>query len=210
MRSRPRRLADRIRTRLTYANVMSTFAVFLLLGTGTAYAAGSIGSRQVIDDSLRSIDIKNDNLTGTDTKNGTLGAGELSADARNQLRPPAHYSGGGSQIVDTDDTDGLQEVTSLQVPAGNYLVVYTGRATNDWSAPTTLHCRITTADGSIGTPVDIEVGSTSVDNQDTIAINGGRDLFGVSNDISLKCVASNAAKVTVTGTLMAVQVQSMP
>ena len=97
---------------------MSTLAVFLVLGTGTAYAAGSIGSQQVIDDSLRSIDIKNDNLTGTDTKNGTLGAGELSDAARNQLLPSAHYSGGGSQIVDTDDTDGLQEVTSVQVPAG--------------------------------------------------------------------------------------------
>lgn len=42
---------------LTYANVMSTIAV-LLASTGTAYAAGYIGSAQIIDKSIQGRDVK--------------------------------------------------------------------------------------------------------------------------------------------------------
>jgi hypothetical protein len=73
-----------LRERLTYANVMSTLAVFLVLGTGTAYATHLVvNSSDVVDESLVSADLKNgsavksadvvnDTLTGTDIKEGTL------------------------------------------------------------------------------------------------------------------------------------------
>lgn len=72
-----RTTARRLRARLTYANVTSTLAVFLLLGTGTAYAAGSIGSKQVIDNSLRGIDIRNGTLTEADIADGRVGSAEV-------------------------------------------------------------------------------------------------------------------------------------
>jgi hypothetical protein len=72
----------RCRKKLTFANVMSTLALFLALG-GTAYAAG-IGSADVADNSLKSIDLKdgkgvagvdvvNDSLTGADIRESKLG-----------------------------------------------------------------------------------------------------------------------------------------
>jgi len=65
----------RILDRLTYANIMATFAVFLGL-TGTAYAAtvanNSVGSPQIIDGSVKSIDLGNGQVTGTDVAEGTL------------------------------------------------------------------------------------------------------------------------------------------
>ena len=44
---------------ITYANVVSTLALVLALGTGGAYAVDKIGSSDVRNDSLRSDDLKN-------------------------------------------------------------------------------------------------------------------------------------------------------
>ena len=38
---------DAIRKRLTYANVMSSIAVFLVLGSATAFAAQQLGKKTV-------------------------------------------------------------------------------------------------------------------------------------------------------------------
>src|SRR4051794_27334991 len=64
----------RIIERLTYANVMSTFALCLAL-TGSAVAAGVPGmitSRRIMDNTIQSRDVKN----------GDLLAADLSVDAR--------------------------------------------------------------------------------------------------------------------------------
>ena len=53
---------SRIRDKLTYANVMSTVAVFVALG-GSSYAALTITGR----------DVKNSSLTYRDLKRNTLG-----------------------------------------------------------------------------------------------------------------------------------------
>lgn len=78
----------RARNRLSYANVMATIAVFLALGGG-AYAAATVGSRQVVNNSLKTADLQDNaavksadvvddtvaggGLSGRDVKEGTLG-----------------------------------------------------------------------------------------------------------------------------------------
>ena len=70
-----RRTADH----LTYANVVSTLCLFVLLGGG-AYAAtklgkDSVGSRQVRNGSIKGVDVKDDGLTGAEVEdNGITGA----------------------------------------------------------------------------------------------------------------------------------------
>jgi hypothetical protein len=76
-----------MRRHLSYANVMSTLAVFLVLAGGTALAAGlrknSVGSRAVKDNSLQSVDLKDGagvsgadvagkSLTGADVADNSL------------------------------------------------------------------------------------------------------------------------------------------
>lgn len=71
---------------LTYANVMSTIAV-LLASTGTAYAAGYIGSAQIIDKSIQGRDVKSQSigfrhvkfasLDGSHLRSGSIGSYEL-------------------------------------------------------------------------------------------------------------------------------------
>ena len=69
---------SRIRSQLTYANVVSTLCLFVLFG-GTAYAAVKITGKNIKDGSLTGADIKNNSLTGTDVKN--LGAGDFKGGA---------------------------------------------------------------------------------------------------------------------------------
>lgn len=62
-------------------NLLGLLALIVALG-GTAYAAATIGTAEIIDDSVRSVDIKNGNInggdlldeavTGVDIKNGTV------------------------------------------------------------------------------------------------------------------------------------------
>lgn len=47
------RVVSRLMSHLSYANVMSTFAVFLLLGGGAAYAAATLPARSVGEEQLR-------------------------------------------------------------------------------------------------------------------------------------------------------------
>jgi hypothetical protein len=63
-----------MRGHLTYSNVVSTLCLFLLLGGGIAYAANTIGSADVINESLRSRDIKNGQVKAKDlTRNAVNG-----------------------------------------------------------------------------------------------------------------------------------------
>jgi hypothetical protein len=66
---------------LTFSNVCSFLALTVALATGTAYAAGTIGSGDIIDKSIRSVDIKNGQVTSKDIHNLTVKANDLGGDA---------------------------------------------------------------------------------------------------------------------------------
>jgi len=60
------------RTRLTYANVVATLALFVALG-GSSYAALQITSKDVKNRSLKGGDLKRDTVTGKEIKESKLG-----------------------------------------------------------------------------------------------------------------------------------------
>jgi hypothetical protein len=67
----------RIRKHLTYANVMATIAVFLVLSGGTAVAlsgSNTVFSDDITDNEVRTADVRNDTFTG---------GGLVTADVRN-------------------------------------------------------------------------------------------------------------------------------
>jgi hypothetical protein len=62
-----------IRRHLSYANVVSTIALFLVLGGGAyALSKNSVGSRQIKNDSIRSKDIKDRQIRGRDLRDDTI------------------------------------------------------------------------------------------------------------------------------------------
>lgn len=68
----------KFRRHLTYANVVSSVCLFVLLG-GSAYAATRIGSAQIVNNSVRSGDIRDHTVRSSDINNGTI----LSRDVKN-------------------------------------------------------------------------------------------------------------------------------
>ena len=61
----------RLRRRLTYANVMASIAVFIALA-GSSYAALTITSKNVKNNSLKSADLKNNSVKSVDVRNRSL------------------------------------------------------------------------------------------------------------------------------------------
>ncbi len=69
-----------MRPKLSYANVVSTLCLFLLLGGGAAYARShlaknSVGTKQIRKNAVNSAKVKNHSLRAADFKNGQLPAG---------------------------------------------------------------------------------------------------------------------------------------
>jgi hypothetical protein len=61
-----------IRKRITYANVMSSIAVFLVLGGGAAYAAKKIGSNEIKGNSITTGKIKKEAVTASKIKKNSV------------------------------------------------------------------------------------------------------------------------------------------
>lgn len=109
------RMFGRVRSRLTYANVMSTLAVFIAIGGG-AYAAGlarnSVKSKQIKDNAVKSIDIGDGQVTAIDVGGDAVGAGEI---ADGQV--------GGAEIADGSvDAVEISDALRLECPAGTQYV----------------------------------------------------------------------------------------
>jgi hypothetical protein len=74
-------MLKRLRSRLTYANVASSIALFVALGTGGAYAANTVGSADIIDESILSQDIKNSEVKSTEIAGAAVTNSKLGPNA---------------------------------------------------------------------------------------------------------------------------------
>jgi hypothetical protein len=72
-----------IRKRLTYANVMSSIAVFLVLGGATAFAASKIGAGQLKANSIKTGKIVKEAVTAGKIKNSAVTTGKVANGAIN-------------------------------------------------------------------------------------------------------------------------------
>jgi hypothetical protein len=71
-------MVTRFRKHLTYANVVATLALFVALAGGTAYAANTVGSSDVIDNSLQSADLKDGSaVSGADVIDNSVTGGDI-------------------------------------------------------------------------------------------------------------------------------------
>jgi hypothetical protein len=63
----------KLRSHASFSNVVALMALFVALG-GTSYAATRIGSKQIKNNSVRSVDIKNRTIKSKDLARGVIGA----------------------------------------------------------------------------------------------------------------------------------------
>ena len=130
-------MLKKVRSQLSFANVLASLALFVALG-GTSYAVatGSIDSREIKNSTIRSKDIRNGQVKSPDVQNGgiesrdvdsevALAKGFASIQAVNANGPANVLNFGGQQ---TDS------VAAQRVGTGIYDVTFTGDFTNVDSA----------------------------------------------------------------------------
>jgi hypothetical protein len=121
-----------IRKRLTYANVMSSIAVFLVLGGATALAASqlgknSVGTKQLKKNAVTAAKIKKNAVTTSKIKNGAVTGAKLNLGTIGKVPSAVH--------ADTADTAGTAGTANSVAGSTIRKFFY---ATNTTSAKTTL------------------------------------------------------------------------
>jgi hypothetical protein len=128
---------NQIRKRLTYANVMSSIAVFLVLGGATAFAAtqlgkNTVGTKQLKKNAVTGVKVKDGSLTAADFKPGQLPAGAPGKEGKQGPEGKQGQQGpiGPSDLYSAEGpfkTLATGEVkftlASVTVPAGSYQVI---------------------------------------------------------------------------------------
>ena len=71
----------KLRTRLTFANVCSFLALLIALGTGSAYAANTVFSTDIVDGEVKQPDLGTASITSPKIRNGEVNNIDLAADA---------------------------------------------------------------------------------------------------------------------------------
>lgn len=114
-----------IRKRITYANVMSSIAVFLVLGGASALAAShlgknSVGSKQLKKNAVTTAKIKNDAVTTSKIKNGAVSGAKINLGSLGTVPSASHAttadSAGRANSADSAgnaNTVGGQSVTKV-------------------------------------------------------------------------------------------------
>src|SRR5262249_41236891 len=133
------RMRAGMRRKLTYANVVSTLCLFLLLTGGAAFAAGqlaknSVGSKQLRKNAVTTAKLKSEAVTGAKVKKGTLTGTQIDASTLSTVP-----SASDALTLDGRSADQLTNASKLHCPSGTKL--YSGtcfeeteHAAASWSA----------------------------------------------------------------------------
>lgn len=106
-------MRGRIRSRLTYANVMATLALIIAMTGGTAYAINEWTGANIVDASLTTADYRNNNIRSVDVRDDSFPFGGLTgADITNGALTGADIS---------DNTIGVNDIGSQQVASDEVL-----------------------------------------------------------------------------------------
>jgi hypothetical protein len=115
-----------IRTRLTYANVMSSLAVFLLLGGASAFAAKQqtkqtkkVGATQIKASAVTTAKIKNGAVDASKLKDASVTAAKLGAGAVGAANLADGTVGTAKIAGDAVTGDKVNEATLSEVPSAN-------------------------------------------------------------------------------------------
>lgn len=203
----------RLRGKLTYANVIATLALFLVLAGGSALAASKLAKN-----SVGTKQIKNNAISASKIKDGAVTAKKLNAGAVGRLTGPAGAKGergpsNGFATSLSDDpiafTGEKQVVASLSLPVGSYILnAFALANNNDVFTEQTVDCKIIVGGDEVAHLEGASLGPNEVGDRVPLALTGGGTLSapGVAQ---LSCTATTATGNFVGVGLTAVQVGSL-
>jgi hypothetical protein len=146
-------MLKKLQSHLTYANVMATLAVVMVLG-GTAYAAKKLSGSNIKAKSISNVRLKNDTLTGRQINEGTLG----------QVPEAQH-----AKTADTATTTLNQVNTPISVRQVVAFSTVTTTATDSRTATAT--CNATTEKAIAGGAAWVNANNTGVVHRNIVSTN---------------------------------------
>jgi hypothetical protein len=127
---------QRLRSHLTYANVMATIAVFLVLGGGSAVAlsgTNTVDSGDIIDNQVKGADVRDDSLAGgglaaADLKPGSVGTSEVAngSIADGDLAPAARGARAYGRVSATGTLSRSKNASVSHNVTGHYCITLAG------------------------------------------------------------------------------------
>jgi hypothetical protein len=167
-----------IRKRLTYANVMSSIAVFLILGGATAFAAKKIGSNEIKGNSITTGKIKKEAVTSSKIKKDAVTGAKVKESSLGKV--PSATNADHATTADTATTVGGSRIVTFNAPTGGVLFSLNGL---------TISCNPATGVATATTSVAANINAVSIDtitNDDTdnrvfnasLAAGGSVDVVG--------------------------------
>jgi hypothetical protein len=160
----------RVRRHLSYANVVATIALLLSLAGG-AYAVQRIGTKDVVNNSLRSADLKNGKgVKGVDVKPNSLTGKQIN---ERGLNTKGFVPGAGDESAGCDPSSAaLKDCLRVVLPLRQrtrILAIATG-GEESIGGPATAHCEIRVDNKSA--PLATDPGEETSDNTSGAATNG--------------------------------------
>ena len=97
-----------LRQRLTYANVVTSLCLFLVIGGGTAVAlkgTNRVNSQDIVDRTIRGRDVRNEDIGSIEIENGAIGPADRAAVPSARVSRPHDGPGctGGQSVADAAD-----------------------------------------------------------------------------------------------------------
>jgi hypothetical protein len=127
-RHRTRGLARRMCERLSYANVMSTIAVFGVLAGGTAFAAATIGANDIKKNAVRSKHVRNKAISTAKLADGAVSTAKLLSGAVSAAKLADGVVGGSKLaagiprdielVSNSSGNDSANKSAQVECPAG--------------------------------------------------------------------------------------------
>jgi hypothetical protein len=160
----------RIRRHLSYANVVATLALLLALGGG-AYAIDKVNSREIVNGTIKSVDLKNRKaVRSADVKQNALRGRQINERTLDASRFAPVV---GDEAGDCNPT-ALSFIDcatgELRLPErGRVLVIATGNQ-DSLGAPAKATCEIRIDEDRIG--LSVQPGEQATDNTSSLATNG--------------------------------------
>jgi hypothetical protein len=161
----------RIRRHLSYANVISTLALFVALGGG-AYAIDKVNSHEIANGTIKSIDLKNRRaVRAADVKRNGLRGKQIS---ERTLDPSGFAAIAGDETGDCNPSSTTTftncVTTTLHLKQRSRVLTIATANEESVGGPAQASCRVRVDDAT--EPLAVEPGEATTDNTSSTATNG--------------------------------------
>jgi hypothetical protein len=184
----------KLKDKFSYSNVASSVALVIAVSGvgGVAYAAGvaknSVGSPQIKNGQVKTIDLGADSVTGAKVESGSLSKSDLNGKAKKAFTagPAAFHDDLNFHNLSSGDPD--TTIFEFTVPAGNYLVSASGTITNTGGDTNDFTCQLSQPVGDFTRVIaSSEVRVDNGGDLGTIALDGVAVNTQVPIELTMTC-----------------------